>query len=353
MSRKSMGGFALPLVLVAIAAALLSVAALTQSADGRLASVRREATLLAADILAESAHARIAHLMVTEPFGVRSLDVAQVAGTTPGVRRRERTVPVILDGRPYSLRFAEGANASVTVNLQDEAGLINLNSADEGAVARLLVLQGIPEDAAGQLAAALADYVDEDALRRSGAAASGEGGGEGPGLRNRLLADPRQVLGVRGWERAFPGRGFETVLLQTTTRAPTAPFNPNTATSVALQSIFAIEASAAGRAIELREKQILPAASDLLALLGADEVRTPLRAAPADSMLLTITAELSASKESFVYVSRLSVAKESADRPISVTRLSRPMRSYPRELGRSGDGDRLVSLPVSASLFAP
>lgn len=356
MNARSTGGFALPLVLVAVAVASLSILALAQSGQGRERRGRVEAERFNARLSAEIAEARMAHLLVTEQLTARSLDVAVDARRS---YRRSSARPVdassvILDGRPYALAVGEGASALVVLRIQDEAGLLNINDADTRPLVRHLLAAGLAQSEALQLAAALADFVDEDDLRRVG-------GMDGPdharpdagASRNRPLEDVRQALGAAGWGRALPGPRAELILLETAALAPGAPFNPNTATLGTLRSVFGIDASAAARILVARERQLLSTLDDVVALTGAVDINSNIQARPAPSMTLMTTVPRGSSQESYVYVSRISIKQGFADRPIEMTRLMMPVRAYSRERARIDEHDRLVSLPKSARLLAP
>lgn len=81
----------------------------------------------------------------------------------------EQYKPLNLDGRwspDGSVREWLYRDAKVKVTMQDEAGKIDINTANELLIKGLLTSQGLSEDEAIKLADAIADWKDADALKR-------------------------------------------------------------------------------------------------------------------------------------------------------------------------------------------
>jgi hypothetical protein len=256
----------------------------------------------------------------------------------------------MLDGRPYAVMVNETASRPVVLRIQDDAGLLNLNTLEERQITRHLSAADVPFADARALAAVLADFIDEDSLRRAG----GMDGADYPrpgAARNRALEDVRQALAAPGWSQALPGTLAEIVLLESSALASGAWFNPNTATPQSMRSVFGIDASSAQRLLAARERQLLLTRDDVIALTGAADVNVGIQARPASSMLFTMTVPRGSSQGSFLYVSRFSFKQGDAVRPFEMTRLIMPVRAYSRERGRIDENDRLVSLPKSARMF--
>lgn len=103
------------------------------------------------------------------------------------------------DGRPYPWRFGD---AEVEVTIVDETGKVDLNHADAGLLAALLVATGVEQAQAGRLAAAIVDWRDPDPLTQPA------GGGEDPDYASaglpygakdaefESIAELEQVLGM-------------------------------------------------------------------------------------------------------------------------------------------------------------
>ena len=105
------------------------------------------------------------------------------------------------DGRTYEFPFEE---AVIEIQITDERGKLNINDADEITLANLFVGNGMEEDYAELLAAAVADWRDTDEVERPNGAedAAYESAGleMGPGNhRFVLIEEILQVLGMP-WE---------------------------------------------------------------------------------------------------------------------------------------------------------
>jgi general secretion pathway protein K len=105
------------------------------------------------------------------------------------------------DGRPYELIYED---VLLEIEVTDERGKVNINDADEAALARLFAGNGMEEEYAELLAAAVADWRDPDEMERPNGAedAAYESAGLeiGPGNhRFVLIEELLQVLGMP-WE---------------------------------------------------------------------------------------------------------------------------------------------------------
>ena len=104
----------------------------------------------------------------------------------------------IADGRPYEFEF-DGAQVSVEVT--DEAGKIDLNSADATMLTSLFISVGVQLDRAQALADAIQDWRDQDDLPREQGAEANEYKGAGFAYvpRNaplQTVSEVQQVLGM-------------------------------------------------------------------------------------------------------------------------------------------------------------
>ncbi len=342
MKRPGTSGFALPLALVAIALVSVSVLTLARvEAIGR-SGASSMARLWRAELAAADVAARVAHLLATEPLGVRTLGVGGAGAA-----------PVVLDGRPYAAGTRLRAD-TVIVGLQDEAGLINLNRTDEAVVDRLARALGADDATAQRLAATLADHVDDDALPRLYGAEPETAESAGPaGPRNAMLDDPRQAFGADGWGNQLSPLQMRTLVDATTALTLDAPVNPNTATALTLQSVFGIDASTARKLIGAREEQLLLTVDDVVARTGGGDFQSRLRPSPARSLRLRMKVAVSPSQESYVYAVRISIAEQSADRPVLIRRLGAPLRAGGREQSNADAASGLETLPESPHLRAP
>ncbi|MGH8535204.1 MAG: general secretion pathway protein GspK [Gammaproteobacteria bacterium] len=183
---KAIQGFALVIVLWVVA--LLSIVAAS------LAFSMRTETTLAHDLVAQAQARALAEAGVYR--GILEL-------YNPDRLRRWRG-----DGSPHRVRLA---GVPITVSLQDEAGKIDLNSAQRGLLDALLRTSGIEDERRDALLDAIEDWRDPDTLRRLNGAEDQEyeAAGRTYGAKDatfNTVEELQQVLGVtaRLYERLRP-----------------------------------------------------------------------------------------------------------------------------------------------------
>lgn len=168
----------LALVIVLWVVALLGIVAAS------LAFSMRTETTLAQDLVAQAQARALAEAGVYR--GILEL-------YNPDRLRRWRG-----DGRPHRVRLA---GVPITVSLQDEAGKIDLNSAQRGLLDALFRASGIEDERLNALLDAIEDWRDPDSLRRLNGAedpeyqAAGRTHGAKDGAFN-TVEELQQVLGV-------------------------------------------------------------------------------------------------------------------------------------------------------------
>lgn len=114
------------------------------------------------------------------------------------LRDPDETTRLVPDGRPYTIQFED---VMVEVQVTDERGKIDINSADEATLLRLLRGNGMEEEPATYLAAAIMDWSDEDEMERANGAEdatyASAGLNIGPGNRSFIMIEELlQVLGM-------------------------------------------------------------------------------------------------------------------------------------------------------------
>lgn len=182
--RNGERGYALMLAIFAVALLALMVLASARALGDVTTSASRLRESGDELVAAESMLSRTAFVVLTQEMGPRDLIVDNARWDGQSLR---------LDGSWYSV-----AGSSASLSLQDEAGLFNLNSADQQALGALLELGGRRDGAT--LAAALMDYADADDLTRDRGAEAREYSREGlPPPTDRPLASRWEALEVLGW----------------------------------------------------------------------------------------------------------------------------------------------------------
>lgn len=107
----------------------------------------------------------------------------------------------IPDGRPYELRFQD---AILEIKVTDERGKLDINAVAEPALQQLFFNNGLDDDQAAKLAAAVKDWNDPDEMQRPNGAEEetylASGLSVGPGNRSFVMVEELlQVLGM-SWE---------------------------------------------------------------------------------------------------------------------------------------------------------
>jgi general secretion pathway protein K len=117
------------------------------------------------------------------------------------LRDPDELTRLIPDGRPFIVPYLD---ARIEVMVTDERGKVNINTAGELELLQLFLANGLEEDQAETLAAAVLDWIDSDELARPNGAELPEyeaaGYQVGPGNRSFVMVEELlQVLGLP-WE---------------------------------------------------------------------------------------------------------------------------------------------------------
>lgn len=114
------------------------------------------------------------------------------------LRDPDETNRWVPDGRPYTLFYED---VRLEIQVTDERGKIDINSVDEDTLIRLLAGNGLDEENAMYLAAAMLDWADTDEIERANGAElpayESAGLAVGPGNRPYVMIEETlQVLGM-------------------------------------------------------------------------------------------------------------------------------------------------------------
>lgn len=261
-------GFVLVLTLWVLAAIAIAAAYFGErvQASLRLATARQD--LAQAQIILNNGRAEVLYRLATSPMSAYGL------GDPPDVVR--------LDDRFYS-------ESDGLVQMQDVGGLVDLNTASDELMMRLLVGLGVPGDTSLTLVDTLRDYVDADDLRRLNGAESAQYRAIGrPDLpRNEALQSPQELRDVYGWAQQ-PSLWDSGKLLELTTTDGTARLNPNTAPLGVLTVLPGVTPEAARLIVEHREAEpITPAWMDRMLGTRFNTLPSPLRNFPFTAVRVT------------------------------------------------------------------
>lgn len=169
---------------------------------------------------------------------------------------------IMLDNRSY-----RGFGNSL-LRLQDNRGLINLNTVDDATLQRFLGVLEIPANMRGRMIDTLRDYMDEDNLRRlNGAEADDYRSLNLPPPRNAKLMTPFEPQRIIGW-REVPQLWEDDRLPNLTSVAGSVALNPNTAPWQVLATLPGVTQEIAHAIIVRRQLEPIAHAGQITAMTG-------------------------------------------------------------------------------------
>jgi len=221
---------------------------------------------------------------VSDEDFARMLEDPNFNGGTPQLSYVPTGGEIHLDDRVYlghgTARFA----------VQDEGGLINLNSASEPMLSRLMGLLGIAAESRSPLIAKLQDYIDFDELHHINGAEAYQYQQENlPLPTNRPLLTPWEVQSIMDWKK-YPNLWKDGVWAQLTGVNYYGLPRPNTAPSLVLQAAYGYNQEAAQRIVTAREIQPIYSELDLERVSGMAIDVDPMDMVyfPSDQLRLTL-----------------------------------------------------------------
>jgi DNA uptake protein ComE-like DNA-binding protein len=278
-SRRPAAGFVLVATLVAIAVISLGAAYFATQVDklrtnaGQMqawAEAEREAFLLRETLMFAAAR------------GIREEGGLAFDGSV-----------LATDGRPYTI------SNTLVLSVQDESGLLTINTLDERIVGRFLSSIGIPTEEHARLTDALLDFMDVDDLRRlNGAEKLEYARANRPPPTNDFLRHREQLRDVIGWgdildKLATVGQstkpGIDSRFINLFSAARHSGLNLNSAPAAVLASTPGIAPERIAALIDQRRAKAFtslaqiapftngPIDSDYLGLFGAHDLRVVLR----------------------------------------------------------------------------
>lgn len=225
-----------------------------------------------------SAEQQVLYLLTSNLFSARGLEVLNEdqwsdaqANRTPFDNAPRGDDYLYLDATPYR-------HGDVTVRVQDNRGLINLNFVSLVDLEKMLDQMGVPVEAREVLVARLQDYVDDDDLRRINGAEEADYRRDGlrPPRNGPLLSvwEARQIPGWADWPGLWD---MQSGLPAFATASLSVGLNPNTAPAGALRLLPGLNDQGVEALLEARRTMTLFSPgqmSDLTGLtLGIDPLR--------------------------------------------------------------------------------
>lgn len=344
LHRKSLrDGFALPAVLaVTGVVTLIFLVAITAlaSLNAEAGSARARVRFLQRALTAE---AQLSYMAATEPFKANGLSVNDLRAaneygeTLPPTSPSGLPVELIrLDNRPYQMDL----DGPLVVQLQDQAGMINLAQLRGLPMSRLMERLGIEASLRDTLAIRYQDYLDLDDLRQANGAERRDYVEDGP--PNRPLLRPSEWLSVLGMRNAVERERWSATKDKLASDPLSNAININTASPEALAVLFGL--SQDQTAAVVREREIAPLLSidALETMFGATGVwdYEQIYTFPTNVTLLTIRDTRSA----WTYRARLSLTPSGLEQPLWIdqTELTEAPR---RAVADTSDATRLPYTP--------
>lgn len=254
-SRKS--GYALPTVLAIMMVVSLTFATCILALKGLHDETRETVASLEFERAAMSAEARLAYLLSTEPLGPEGLRIGAYRlanNQNNAAARLEQSLSTLsllrFDDRQY--RWLETGDETVDppylVQVQDEAGLINLYQADPAMLGRLFRLADLDEDQSELLATELTDY---NALPP-------------PAEPIRRMSEIYRLPSARD---LISDKAYRTLVALAVVHADSRAVNINTAPSRVLQAWFDLTEEQAAQAVDDRDAAPLGSPNDIGAVV--------------------------------------------------------------------------------------
>jgi hypothetical protein len=281
---------------------------------------------------AYSTRATVFFLLGTQRFTRAGLTTAEEplaeAGDTAGALRIDPVGGELsLDGRVYAgmgrVRFA----------LQDEAGMVALNSASPQRLEGLLTRFDDTEGSVATLLDTLEDYRDGNTLKRLNGAEREEYAAAGlPPPSDRDLRSAPEILQILGWREWFAARP-EFRLHAWLSAGRSDAFNPNVVPASLLEWLPGMAPATAARVVDEREREPFRSVPDFKARV---DVELPVddeqyRFFSSDALRLTLWAEGSAHAE-VLAIQSTPLDPQAPWQIDSIYSISRPPQDIPYEV---------------------
>jgi hypothetical protein len=323
-------GFAVPLTLILIGVLSLSLWGALHVLEGLNRDLENARARQALQIAGASADSRIGFLLLSEPLEPRGIAIGEEriepfaqlmspGDSVPlpqGLSDPDRKL-LWADGRDYQFGD-ENTGKTLLVRLQDEAGLFSWSFSPSRETEQMLALLLEDDEITRNLAAALADFVDEDDLIRLNGAERDDYRRAGlPPPRNAALEQPSELWWVLGWKPAFgPEQRRELLRVSSTALLQNAQ-NVNTAPTAVLRSWFGLSQSEAESVTGLRQQQPLSGPRAITALTGVPLEFEPTRSYAFPSRRFHVSVLLETAGGRWLErTSMLTLAEPGADRPL-------------------------------------
>lgn len=304
LPRNNASGFVLVATLFAVTIIAIGVGYFAERVEELRVAASHQQQVTEAERAAYSIQQTLAWAAATRARTERGLEAEDPAQTA-----------LQLDGRSHAI------TATLSIAIQDERGLFNLNYAEEPALRRFLAALGVPIEQQDRLVDVLGDYLDIDDLKRINGAerADYSAAGLAPPANDLLNAvdELRQILVWRDLISTVEQRGSKDAVerfLDLFSVARTSGVNVNTARREVLMSLPGLDHTRIGALIDQRLVQPFQNLAELLPFSnGALDAEQTL-ALPASSWRVRLVRD----GLPFLIECRLGVTPSALDKPVRV-----------------------------------
>ncbi len=332
-------GFTLPAVLavtgvvtliflVAITA-LASLTAEAASARSRVRFVER----------ALSAEAALTYLVATEPFAQTAISVggSRVIGNPdqPVVEQPGGTIPVRIDGTEYAIDIA----GPMVLQIQDQAGMINVPTLTDEQLSRLADRVGLNPSQARRLGPLMIDYADMDDLRQPNGAESAD---YGTPIPNRSMIRDTEWLSLLGVREGLDRPRLRSIRDSLASDRIVVNLNVNTATPATLAVVFGLNEQQIASVIRARASGAFGSFQAFAAAAGGTgliEDSERLYTFPSSALIVTIRD----GRSPWIYRARMAITPSALEQPVWIDQTE--LSEAPRRV--VADGSNAVRFPYS------
>ena len=264
MTRRE--GFILAATLWALVALTVVATYINGVTSTNVDNAHRAKRMLQAELDRRSTEATVLYLLATNRMSRRSLvlENEQRFAFGPGERYAPGDGSLSLGSEPYQ------GLGEIAFSLQDELGLVSVNTPTRPLLTRVLVSLGVPDDDAAALMPRVRDYIDVDrTLTLDGAEDYDYARAERPPPANWFLATSMELNRVLGAEGLLDRDQFQRLRAMTTPRMLSA-LNFNTMPPEVAAAVLKTDADDLAAFLAVREEESLTRLDRILELTGRD-----------------------------------------------------------------------------------